>query len=223
MRRTTSMFDGWQSPNYISYTHVWFLRGRLSLFMCSLTHTTPQQPTQIKHIVSEPPCCEIAFVFHFCSSVCLERTVLLNNQEYHLMAVIQCIKTATWDTVKEVERCQWSPHKLRNEDGGHVSDLSTQVHSGSMKEFLIHFLQLDLLFQPSLSLSLSLSLSVSLSLTHSDIHFNLVIYCFTTTLDSLLWVRNVIFLFFLRKDFIAMIKKHHIEPFSHASCYEVQE
>ncbi len=78
--------------NYISYTHVWFLRGRLSLFMCSLTHTTPQQPTQIKHIVSEPPCCEIAFVFHFCSSVCLERTVLLNNQEYHLMAVIQCIK-----------------------------------------------------------------------------------------------------------------------------------
>lgn len=37
MRRTTSMFDGWQSPHYISYTHVWFLRGRLSL--CALLHT----------------------------------------------------------------------------------------------------------------------------------------------------------------------------------------
>ncbi len=144
---------------------ILMISKRKTKFMCSLTHTPHlQQPTQIKHIASEPPCREIAFVFHFCSSVCLERTVLLYNQGCQWMAVILCIKTATWDTVKEVERFQWSPQKLRNGDGGHVSDLSTQVHSGSMKGVLIHFLQLDLLFQLSLSLSLSLS---PLSHTHS--------------------------------------------------------
>lgn len=78
------------------------------MFMCSLTHTPHlQQPTQIKHIASEPPCREIAFVFPLCSSVFLERTVLLyNNQGCHWMSVILCMKTATWDTVKEVERFQ---------------------------------------------------------------------------------------------------------------------
>lgn len=84
---------------------ILMISKRKTKFMCSLTHTPHlQQPTQIKHIASEPPCREIAFVFHFCSSVCLERTVLLYNQGCQWMAVILCIKTATWDTVKEVER-----------------------------------------------------------------------------------------------------------------------
>lgn len=84
---------------------ILMISKRKTKFMCSLTHTPHlQQPTQIKHIASEPPCREIAFVFHFCSSVCLERTVLLYNQGCQWLAVILCIKTATWDTVKEVER-----------------------------------------------------------------------------------------------------------------------
>lgn len=76
---------------------------RKTVFMCSLTLTTLlNQPTQIKHIASKPPCREIAFVF----------PPLSVWEELHWYIIIKdatewlCMKTATRDAVEEVERFQ---------------------------------------------------------------------------------------------------------------------
>lgn len=70
IRRTTSHV-WWMTVSKLYFLYYHLILKRKTKFMCSLTHThTPhlQQPTQIKHIASEPPCREIAFVFPFCSS-----------------------------------------------------------------------------------------------------------------------------------------------------------
>lgn len=68
----------WMGVSKLYFLYSCLISKRKTKFMCSLTHTPHlQQPTRIKNIASEPPCREKAFVFHFCSSVFLERTVLL--------------------------------------------------------------------------------------------------------------------------------------------------